>query len=272
MVNNKTASARFCRLIDTENIRPMKRWSDRFQITGSNRISWYILQLKKEVRLILNTLSGNDIVGMLQSILSNKEKEIISFNSYKEALKNLSSYYNEVELKERHRFVKQLKNSDLNFSKTRRLGFKVSRHLWDTCSDSNDRKKGGGVAISNDIQKAIEDYLKEKSNIASNRLFINKNPVCVNFKKLENARYLEDRMTELYKNFPYSNEISKSTFYKYANLSGEYKKPYRWTDLCDYCESGKRLKIDIDNLMEDLNFRIQETLEIKKMIDISEKD
>ncbi|CAF0854416.1 unnamed protein product [Brachionus calyciflorus] len=129
----------------------------------------------------------------------------------------------------------------------------------------------GGVAIPNELKKSIEDFLKEKSNIASNRLFVNKNPTDTNYKKLENARYLEDQISELYKSFPFSNEISKSTFYKYSNVSGEFKNPYRWTDLCDYCESGKRLKIEIENLMTEMNFEIQETFDLKKTIDISEK-
>jgi hypothetical protein len=72
------------------------------------------------------------------------------------------------------------------------------------------------------LKQSVVDFLKEKSNIASNRL--------VKIKKSDTlvpGRYLEENKTELYKLFPFSDQLSKSTFFKYTNLNGEYKKPHR---------------------------------------------
>ena len=42
------------------------------------------------------------------------------------------------------------------------------------------------------------------------------------------VRYLSDSRSQLYRNFPFRNEISKATFYKYCKLSGQYKNPHRF--------------------------------------------
>jgi hypothetical protein len=81
------------------------------------------------------------------------------------------------------------------------------------------------------MQLAIETHLNEKSNVASNRLVINKNPVHENYKQPNPARYLEDTRSVLYKMFPNSDEISKSTFYKYSHINGEYKKAHRYLNI-----------------------------------------
>lgn len=44
--------------------------------------------------------------------------------------------------------------------------------------------------------------------------------------------------------------MSKETFFKYLKKSGEFKKPHRLTDLCDYCEKGKELKKKIANSLK----------------------
>lgn len=94
--------------------------------------------------------------------------------------------------------------------------------------------------------EAIRNYLSENSNPASNRLTVNRNKYDIyNYKKTMPARYLEKCPTELYRDFPFRNQISKTTFFKYISISGEYKRPIRMTDLCDYCETGKRLKRSI---------------------------
>ncbi len=79
------------------------------------------------------------------------------------------------------------------------------------------------------MQLAIESHLNEKSNVASNRLVINKNPSHEKYKQSIPARYLEDTRSVLFKSFPYSEEISKSTFLKYSNINGEFKKPHRYS-------------------------------------------
>ena len=81
------------------------------------------------------------------------------------------------------------------------------------------------------MQLAIESHLNEKSNVASNRLVVNKNPTHENYKQSIPARYHEDTRSVLYKMFPNSEEISKSTFYKYSHINGEYKKAHRYLNI-----------------------------------------
>ncbi len=131
----------------------------------------------------------------------------------------------------------------------RRLGYPVSRHLWRQCGNRSDRNlgklkiktnmlnfiriqqafysTGGGRTISTGLQNSIDTFLKEKSNIASNRLVKIRNPAHKNYKQAIPARYLENSRSELYQQFPFSNEISKTTFFKYSNINGEYKNPHK---------------------------------------------
>lgn len=59
------------------------------------------------------------------------------------------------------------------------------------------------------------------------------------------VRYLKENHVDLYKKFSLKNKISKSTFYKYLKTENQHKYPYRLTDLCDYCEWGKKNKLHI---------------------------
>lgn len=113
----------------------------------------------------------------------------------------------------------------------------------------------------------MQSHLRERSNIAANRLILNKDISDPNYKGYQTARYLEDQYSELYKSFQFSSELSFSTFYKYANITGEYKKPKRLTDLCDYCEKGKDLKKKIDEYLIDLDFETNNNFDIKKIIE-----
>lgn len=81
--------------------------------------------------------------------------------------------------------------------------------------------------LPENIQKGVEAYLQDNSSIASNRLVKNKNPNNNNYKSLVPARYLNESRTELFKKSPFKNIISKSSFFKYAKLSNEFKKPHR---------------------------------------------
>ena len=52
--------------------------------------------------------------------------------------------------------------------------------------------------------------------------------------------------------FPFIHEISFSAFLK--NIGKEYKKPKRLTDICDYCEFGKSLKLELIEHAVDFDF------------------
>lgn len=65
MVNQLSAIEQLRRFILLQNIRPMRNWSSRFRIASSNRISWYLVKLIKDIRQLLNLISGNEILEML---------------------------------------------------------------------------------------------------------------------------------------------------------------------------------------------------------------
>jgi len=48
-----------------------------------------------------------------------------------------------------------------------------------------------------------------------------------NYKSEVAVRYLADNRISLFNQFQYKNEVSKSTFSKYLNKSGQYKNPHR---------------------------------------------
>ncbi|RNA26241.1 hypothetical protein BpHYR1_013587 [Brachionus plicatilis] len=237
MVNKKTALERITEFISTENLRPMKKWSTRFRSTGSE-----------------NTSCGGDVLEMLKDVLNKKEKEKLVNNRHKHALKNLATFYRQFDRKKRHLLIRPLRKSMLNFSEIRRLKFPVSRKLRENCLDESERKKGGGNPISKDLLNSIDNFLREHSNVASNRLFLNRNHLDVNYGEVQNARYLEDGISELYKKFYFSNEVGRSTFYKYVKRNGEFKKAFRLTDICDYCEKGNHLKNKIQKYLKILNY------------------
>ena len=108
------------------------------------------------------------------------------------------------------------------------------------------------------MRNSISEYLNLRSNEASNRRV--KNPEfddqIANDEHLP-ARYLDDNKIALYKEWNINGDQQKpslTTFKKYLNKKGIYKKPYRWTDLCEYCESLRKLKIKLPNDLANLGY------------------
>lgn len=92
--------------------------------------------------------------------------------------------------------------------------------------------KGGGQSIPLNIQEGIRSYLHENSSPASNRMVrLKPKRKLLNEKRFIPARYLSDLKIELYKNSPYKNIVSKSTFFKYSNIDGEFKNPFRYEQI-----------------------------------------
>ena len=78
------------------------------------------------------------------------------------------------------------------------------------------------------------------------------------------VRYLKDTANELYSNYPFKNEISLSTFRKYLKITGEFKKPHRLTDLCDWCEWAKKTKDNIIRLLRSENYQFEQEFDLEK--------
>lgn len=61
---------------------------------------------------------------------------------YSDSIQSLGSYYNNLKLKNRHFFMRPLKNCGLSLSFLRSLGYSVSKHLWRNLWDSSNRNLG----------------------------------------------------------------------------------------------------------------------------------
>lgn len=113
-------------------------------------------------------------------------------------------------------------------------------------------------------KEIINSYLNVNSNVASNRSTY----------KIENGvkveipvRYLENNLTETYKNFPFKDQVSKSTLVKYLKKDNVYKKPFRLTDLCDYCEWYNQSLPTIKKAFSKFDdFQLSDEFEIGKLI------
>ena len=81
-------------------------------------------------------------------------------------------------------------------------------------------------------------YAENRSTVAANRLVIERveQPGQL-VKQLQPVRYLDENFSELYNQFPFRDELSKSSFVKYLTISGKFRKPHRLSDLCEYCET-----------------------------------
>jgi hypothetical protein len=43
--------------------------------------------------------------------------------------------------------MRPIKNANLKFKQVKRLGYKVSKHLWKSCSNSEERNKGLNIRL-----------------------------------------------------------------------------------------------------------------------------
>ncbi len=55
---------------------------------------------------------------------------------------------------------------------------------------------------------------------------------------------------EAFQSFPLKDNLSFTSFYKY--IDEKYKHPYRLTDLYEYCELHKKLKVSIVNAINEI--------------------
>ncbi len=57
--------------IKEKKLKPMKTWSDRYRIGKNHVKSAYLQEIIKKVRLLLNLVSGNNVVEMMKGKLIN---------------------------------------------------------------------------------------------------------------------------------------------------------------------------------------------------------
>lgn len=241
-----------------QDYRPAPEWSRRNKNTGC------FYRLKQKVKHLLICLSGNDICAMIKDILTSNELREVSSN-YVIALKKMSKAVNDKTItksKQKHYFIRPLRDSGLHLQEVKELGFKCSWDLWKSCKNSNARQLGGARKIPDKIIKEINKHMEGLSEIAANRStkiieYEKRNPVVLYKKKKKSERYVSAmyRQTTLQDSFKKFIEFSQtiedelkirrknlkfSTFYKYVDK--RFKKPFKLTDLCQYCEWGKEIK------------------------------
>lgn len=120
--------------------------------------------------------------------------------------------------------------------------------------------------MNQEIRNSIKEHLNENSQISSNRLFKNKDRLDVNFGLKQPTRYLDDNQKELYKSFKYANQLSRQTFVNYLKKSGQFKKPFRLTDMCEYCEKLREIKKNIINDLREFEFESPENIDVSNAI------
>jgi hypothetical protein len=86
---------------------------------------------------------------------------------------------------------------------------------------------GGKKPIPAQVRESIRSYLEDHSTPASNRLVRDKTQMKIRPKKYIPVRYLSENKTELYKQSPFLDIVSKSTFLKYAKIDNIFKNPFR---------------------------------------------
>ena len=64
-----TALTHILNLIRERRLRPMMSWSNRFRGRDSSNQSRYFRELKKQIRGLLNLISGNNIVQMITGLI-----------------------------------------------------------------------------------------------------------------------------------------------------------------------------------------------------------
>ena len=68
MAKEQTALQRIVSFIKTNNLSTMMKWSHRKNHLNNGKLMRYTRLLVKQIRFILNLISGNDLIEMLKGI------------------------------------------------------------------------------------------------------------------------------------------------------------------------------------------------------------
>ena len=164
---------------------------------------------------------------MLRNILTSDEINSIA-QKHSDALKNYAKLYHAEKSKTKFKLLYPLKYAKFTLEEAKKFNFKASMNLWASCSNKMDRNLGGRTCLSEMIVHDINKHMTNNSSIAANRYL----------KKLKtNARYTNSTYIEAFNTFPMKNKLTFSTFIR--KMKKKYKKPHRYSDLCDICEKSK---------------------------------
>jgi hypothetical protein len=227
------------------NYLTARNWSNRNK-SGKN---YY--QLVNRIRNFLNLLSGNNVVDMLNCVLAKQDLANLS-QKYTNALSGIAVHVNKrTKLKQRHYFIRPLRQANLTLKEIKEIGFKCGKSLWKTCLNKSERLEGGRPEIPETIKDGINNHMENVSSEAANRLIkerivgpnlpnlgiydgnirsdIEKRLISVRnrFHTIRESKKLYDDIYEQVN----GKKISYSTFLKY--IQKKYKKPKGLSDLCN---------------------------------------
>ena len=164
---------------------------------------------------------------MLKDILHNEEIDFIA-KKHSDALTNYANLFNNEKKKYKFKLLNPLKDANFRLDDAKKFNFKASKKLWASCSNKKERNPGGRPCLNNMIVENIHTHMNNKSSIAANRYL----------KKCKSsARYRDTTYLEAFNSFQMKDKLVISTFKR--KMKKIYKKPHRFSDLCDVCENGK---------------------------------
>jgi hypothetical protein len=208
---------------------------------------------------------------MLIDILNKNEINLIA-EKYINVLKDMSTVINEnsvVRPKNKHHFIRPLRSNGFSQTDINQLGMKCGDKLWRSCLQRKPRHLGGRPSLGKDAIKEMNLHMESISSIAPNRivsrpLYLKRDPVVFN-KKIKVGRtisglcYRHTTFVEAFRQFKQKqnssleqrniiNNLKFCSFYK--SLRKNYKKPFRKSDLCQYCEFGKDTIKEIEKFIK----------------------
>ena len=108
---------------------------------------------------------------MMSELLNRQEyRSFLKRTRERKALKSIIKHLNKrTKPKNKHFYLKSLRDSCFSFSECKKLGFKFSRRLWKSCLNQRDRLSGGRPRIAQYLVDGINQVLEENSEISSSR-------------------------------------------------------------------------------------------------------
>ena len=222
------------------NMRP---WPER--PWGSGRSA-----AKDAMFSLLTWFSGGDVASFLRDALSVDDMLLVASEAYG-ALRLLGTVCSDTAPKERYKLVKVCKQSAGTFL-TRpilvELGWNCSHNLWLSCDSPESRDMGGRPAIKPSMAAAVAAHCEDVSQPVNRRTIKKRKgddsgdyTDCV-------VRRMDCSFLGAWHRFQYRGAISYTAFYNL--IPAECKLIARPSDMCDYCEAGKRAEHSVTQLRQ----------------------
>ena len=173
---------------------------------------------------------------MLKGILDKKEINLLAIR-HTSALNKFGSVFNSAEQKKQFKLLSPLKEAKFSHREAKNFNFEAGKKLWRNCLNWHSRSKGGRPKLNESISDSINLFMKRSSSYAANRFL----------KKLKmNAMYRNTTYKTAYNKYPLKAKMSFATFKN--KICKRFKKPHRFSDLCDTCEHGKVNFLKFENI------------------------